>query len=312
MITLEQPEKQNTHSYSWLALVGIFVGAISLTLVLGFFGYLILFTLLGLLTYHKSGFMRMPYGLKKSNVVDVVLLSVIVALAIDYVQASPSKLLTDRDKEKREHKKEKKAQGEDVSPRKLLSEDETDSGNAGKDSEPDLASKKHAINLFTKKSGEALGHVKKSSVNTYQRSNRVVLRQKLKQTIVRTKKTTRRMEGSSYKTQQTRTISGSQPSRAKPSMEVGQGQKKPPGISINKSTNYSKPPQVKRNYGGAVNNKSSSASAGSKKFKAKSAPPGETGKKRKPEAPSKSSVYKELDNKKRDKPEKPDKPKKRP
>jgi len=279
-----------------------------MTLLLGLFGYLILFTLLGLLIYRKSGFMRLPYGLKKSHVVDVVLLSIVAALVIDYVQASPSKFITGRDEQKGERRTGKKAKDDDTSPGIRLSEDETESGSASKGDGSNPASTKLGVGPFAKKSGDALVRVRKSSVSTYRTSNRFILRQKLKQTAVHNKKTTRRMENSLYKTQQTRNIPESQPSKTKSSPGLGRSQKKLYRISGARSTNYSKPLQEIRKNRGIANSKSSSTITGSKDLKTKSAPPAKTGKKRKPEAPPKPSVHEKFDTKKGGKPKKPQEP----
>ncbi|HZD60746.1 MAG TPA: hypothetical protein VE439_09890 [Anaerolineae bacterium] len=82
-------EKLISSSRRFILLVGVFVGAVALTLLFGFFGYIILFTLLGYIIYARGSFVRLPIGLRQDTTIDVLFVAIIASLIVDIVQATP-------------------------------------------------------------------------------------------------------------------------------------------------------------------------------------------------------------------------------
>ncbi|HZD60195.1 MAG TPA: hypothetical protein VE439_07055 [Anaerolineae bacterium] len=76
---------------SWALITSIFLGAVALTFLLGFFGYIVLFILLGLLFYLRRSAIHTLAGLHIESAIDAILVAIIAALFIDIVQGKPMK-----------------------------------------------------------------------------------------------------------------------------------------------------------------------------------------------------------------------------
>ncbi|MBE0447594.1 MAG: hypothetical protein IBX64_05780 [Actinobacteria bacterium] len=92
--TREKKQHENS-SHSTVLLIGIFVGAVMLTLLFGFFGYVILLIFLGLIIYLKGLSVRLPAGLKEGHIIDVLFMAIIVSLLLDVVQVASSNSATE-------------------------------------------------------------------------------------------------------------------------------------------------------------------------------------------------------------------------
>lgn len=84
-----RPGQLLNSSRSWVLMISAFLGAVLLTLLLGFFGYVVLFVFLGLLFYWRKSAVPMPAGLNIENVIDVILAAIIVALFLDIAKVNP-------------------------------------------------------------------------------------------------------------------------------------------------------------------------------------------------------------------------------